>query len=553
MKAREYFKSGEAYVWLNAGTVAICLIMVLGVLGLIAVRGLGYFWPADVVQAQYSVPGSSQIETVVGEIYDSKTDTAKRLAESGIAVPEGITAVERISIKQGNRDQGQPDFRWVFADTLKEVQYPEDIVVLERFEWGSFYGRLKSVSENGTEVASGPAAWDALQDRLDRSNDLLADMADIEKGEIGTINFALESLRLEEKRLQLENALTETEVARISSERDALNARYAKLAEQLDALKQQGTRDSATFVTPQGNEVDISLNKIVAATQPNAMNVFEKLGHYFKNLWHFLSGDPREANTEGGIFPAIFGTVLMVLLMTVLVTPLGVIAAIYLREYANQGAITQIVRISVNNLAGVPSIVYGVFGLGFFVYFLGGNIDALFYPEASPAPVFGTPGLLWAAITLALLTLPVVIVSTEEGLSRIPRALKEGSLALGATKAETLWRVILPMATPSILTGVILAIARAAGEVAPLMLVGVVKLAPTLPLDMNAPFLHLERKFMHLGFHIYDVGFQSPNVEAARPLVYATAFLLVTVVVALNLSAISLRNRLREKYKALEN
>jgi len=553
MKAREYFKSGEAYVWLNAGTVAICLIMVLGVLGLIAVRGLGYFWPADVVQAQYSVPGSSQIETVVGEIYDSKTDTAKRLAESGIAVPEGITAVERISIKQGNRDQGQPDFRWVFADTLKEVQYPEDIVVLERFEWGSFYGRLKSVSENGTEVASGPAAWDALQDRLDRSNDLLADMADIEKGEIGTINFALESLRLEEKRLQLENALTETEVARINSERDALNARYAKLAEQLDALKQQGTRDSATFVTPQGNEVDISLNKIVAATQPNAMNVFEKIGHYFKNLWHFLSGDPREANTEGGIFPAIFGTVLMVLLMTVLVTPLGVIAAIYLREYANQGAITQIVRISVNNLAGVPSIVYGVFGLGFFVYFLGGNIDALFYPEASPAPVFGTPGLLWAAITLALLTLPVVIVSTEEGLSRIPRALKEGSLALGATKAETLWRVILPMATPSILTGVILAIARAAGEVAPLMLVGVVKLAPTLPLDMNAPFLHLERKFMHLGFHIYDVGFQSPNVEAARPLVYATAFLLVTVVVALNLSAISLRNRLREKYKALEN
>ncbi|WP_068857745.1 phosphate ABC transporter permease PstA [Perlucidibaca aquatica] len=553
MKAREYFKSGEAYVWLNAGTVAICLIMVLGVLGLIAVRGLGYFWPADVVQAQYSAPGSSQIETVVGEIYDSKTDTAKRLAESGIEVPQGITAVERISIKQGNRDQGQPDFRWVFADTLSNVKYPEDIVVLERFEWGSFYGRLKSVSENGTEVASGPAAWDALQDRLDRSNDLLADMTAIEKGEIGSINFALESLRLEEKRLQLENALTEAEVARIASERDALNTRYAKLAEQLDALKQQGTRDSATFVTPQGNEVDISLNKIVAATQPNAMNVLEKLGHYFKNLWHFLSGDPREANTEGGIFPAIFGTVLMVLLMTVLVTPLGVIAAIYLREYANQGMVTQIVRISVNNLAGVPSIVYGVFGLGFFVYFLGGNIDALFYPEASPAPVFGTPGLLWAAITLALLTLPVVIVSTEEGLSRIPRALKEGSLALGATKAETLWRVILPMATPSILTGVILAIARAAGEVAPLMLVGVVKLAPTLPLDMNAPFLHLERKFMHLGFHIYDVGFQSPNVEAARPLVYATAFLLVTVVVALNLSAISLRNRLREKYKALEN
>jgi len=207
----------------------------------------------------------------------------------------------------------------------------------------------------------------------------------------------------------------------------------------------------------------------------------------------------------------------------------------------------------VNNLAGVPSIVYGVFGLGFFVYVVGGTIDQVFFPESAPQPVFGTPGLLWASITLALLTLPVVIVATEEGLSRIPRSLKEGSLALGSTKAETLWRVVLPMAAPSIMTGMILAIARAAGEVAPLMLVGVVKLAPALPLDMNAPFLHLDRKFMHLGFHIYDVGFQSPNVEAARPLVYATALLLVLVVATLNLSAISLRNRLREKYKALEH
>ena len=244
---------------------------------------------------------------------------------------------------------------------------------------------------------------------------------------------------------------------------------------------------------------------------------------------------------------------MMVFLMTIIATPLGVIAAIYLREYASQGVITQTVRIAVNNLAGVPSIVYGVFGLGFFVYFVGGNIDKIFYPESSPAPVFGTPGLLWAALTLALMTLPVVIVSTEEGLSRIPRSLKEGSLALGATKAETLWRVVLPMATPSIMTGMILAIARAAGEVAPLMLVGVVKLAPTLPLDLNAPFIHLDQKFMHLGFHIYDVGFQSPNVEAARPLVYATAFLLVLVVATLNLSAVALRNSLREKYKALES
>jgi phosphate transport system permease protein len=229
-----------------------------------------------------------------------------------------------------------------------------------------------------------------------------------------------------------------------------------------------------------------------------------------------------------------------------------VVAAVYLREYAKQGTITKVIRIAVNNLAGVPSIVYGVFGLGFFVYFLGGTIDELFYPEALPSPTFGTSGLLWASITLALLTLPVVIVATEEGLARIPRMIREGSLALGATKWETLTRVILPMASPAMMTGVILAVARAAGEVAPLMLVGVVKLAPTLPLNGNYPFLHLDQKFMHLGFHIYDVGFQSPNVEAARPLVYATALLLVIVIALLNLSAIYIRNHLREKYKSLE-
>ena len=200
----------------------------------------------------------------------------------------------------------------------------------------------------------------------------------------------------------------------------------------------------------------------------------------------------------------------------------------------------------------MPSIVYGVFGLGFFVYFVGHNVDKWFYAEAFPAPTFGSPGIFWASLTLALLTLPVVIVATEEGLSRVPRSIREGSLALGATKAETLVRTVLPLASPAMMTGLILAIARAAGEVAPLMLVGVVKLAPSLPLDTFPPFLHLERKFMHLGFHIYDVGFQSRNVEAARPMVYATTLLLVLVIMLLNLAAIQIRNRLREKYKGLE-
>lgn len=551
MKLREYFRSGEAWVWLNAGTVTISLIMVVGILGLIAVRGLGHFWPADVLQADYTeVDGSHRV--VIGEIYDTKIDTAQRLRDAGMDVPAGVDAVERYSLKLGNRDLTGQDFRWVFADRLKHITYPADIVVLERMEWGNFYGRLQDVRENGQVVATGDKAWDALEARLDRSNDLRDQLRDLEKGEIGHINYALDKLRLEERRLELAGKLDDAARERLAKEHAVHDADYAKIREKIDAINAQAGRDVATFVAADGTTKELPLKAIVSASRPNDMSVFGKIRAYGENLWQFLSGDPREANTEGGVFPAIFGTVLMVMMMAVLVTPLGVIAAIYLREYAHQGVVTQIVRIAVNNLAGVPSIVYGVFGLGFFVYFVGGSIDKLFYPEASPSPVFGTPGLLWSAITLALLTLPVVIVATEEGLSRIPRALKEGSLALGATKAETLWRVVLPMATPSIMTGVILAIARAAGEVAPLMLVGVVKLAPTLPLDLNAPFLHLDRKFMHLGFHIYDVGFQSPNVEAARPLVYATAMLLVVVVATLNLSAVGLRNRLREKYKALE-
>jgi phosphate transport system permease protein len=269
---------------------------------------------------------------------------------------------------------------------------------------------------------------------------------------------------------------------------------------------------------------------------------------YAANVWRVLTEEPREANTEGGIFPAMFGTVMLVLIMTIVVVPFGVIAALYLREYARQGVVVRLVRIAVNNLAGVPSIVFGVFGLGIFVYAIGGTIDSIFFPESLPTPTFGTGGILWASLTLALLTVPVVIVTTEEGLAAVPRDYREASLGLGATKFETIWGVVLPSAVPAILTGLILAMARAAGEVAPLMLTGVVKLAPTLPLDWQWPFFHLDRKFMHLGFHIYDVGFQSPNVEAAKPMVYITTLVLILVVVILNLVAISLRTRLRRKY-----
>ena len=406
--------------------------------------------------------------------------------------------------------------------------------------------------EDGKVVAEGPAAWDEARKRLSRSNDLFRQAVRIEKVDIGKINYALEKIRLGERRLEIDDELTDAAKAGFAKQRKVLEADYLVLQEKLDNIRRNIERDSMNVETSDGQLVNIPFAKIADLYMPNAMNLWQKIGFYVHKFWEFVTDDPREANTEGGIFPAIFGTVMMVLLMSVMVTPLGIMAAVYMREYAKQGPMIRAIRISVNNLAGVPSIVYGVFGLGFFVYVLGGSLDALFFPEAAPAPVFGSPGILWASLTLAILTLPVVIVATEEGLSRVPSTIREGSLALGATRAETLWRTVLPMASPAMMTGLILAVARAAGEVAPLMLVGVVKLAPSLPVDGNFPFVHLERKFMHLGFHIYDVGFQSPNVEAARPLVYATALLLVIIIVVLNLFAINLRNRLREKLRGLE-
>ncbi|MBP8262709.1 MAG: phosphate ABC transporter permease PstA, partial [Pseudomonas sp.] len=414
-------------------------------------------------------------------------------------------------------------------------------------------GYLLRVEEQGRLVTEGADAWPVLQQRIARVEQLHGQLARLEKKEVGRINHGLERLRLEARKLELQGQLDAAAQAALDARRAELDAEYKVLEGQIVELYQQFNRDSMVVRVSDGRETRIELGKVVRAYRPNAMGPLDKLGFYGLKLWEFVSDEPREANTEGGIFPAIFGTVLMVMIMAVIVTPFGVIAAVYLREYAKQGPLTRVIRIAVNNLAGVPSIVYGVFGLGFFVYVLGGSIDQLFFPESAPAPTFGTPGLMWASLTLAILTLPVVIVATEEGLARIPRAVREGSLALGATKAETLWKVVIPMASPAMMTGLILAVARAAGEVAPLMLVGVVKLAPNLPLNGNYPYLHLDQKIMHLGFHIYDVGFQSPNVEAARPLVYATALLLVLVIALLNFAAVYIRNHLREKYKALDH
>jgi phosphate transport system permease protein len=559
---QKFFASGTPWIWVNAGAVAISIIMTVGLLLLLAYNGLGHFWPKDIMLAQYSQPvseGEPLVREIIGERVNSEVVSAERIISSGIPVSADQPYHERELVKIGNRDLNDSDYTWLLSDYLSDIRYPRHLTTFERREWGHFYGYVKEVHEAGATVAvSDPAneqdtaAWQALQPRIARALALHDEIAALEKEEIGEVNYAIERLRLQHGAGAGGGHPPPEALAAIAAERAQWDAQYEAMQERLNALHEASERDTVVMLAMNDQETAIAVSEIVRAYQPNAMHLGGKLATYGSKLWEFLSDEPREANTEGGIFPAIFGTVVMVLLMSVFVTPFGVVAAVYLREYARQGLVTRIIRIAVNNLAGVPSIVYGVFGLGFFIYFVGAEVDQVFYPEALPAPTFGTPGLLWASLTLALLTVPVVIVSTEEGLARIPRSLREGSLALGATKFETLWRVVLPMASPAMMTGLILAVARAAGEVAPLMLVGVVKLAPALPVDGNYPYFHLDQKFMHLGFHIYDVGFQSPNVEAARPLVFATALLLVLVIAVLNQLAVSIRNRLREKYKALD-
>ena len=550
-----WLKSGEPMIWLNAAAVSLSVIAVVGLILLLAVRGFSHFWPKDIMLA--TVTYQSEERQIMGEAVDQVEVSGQQLREAGFELQGPGPFFGRTLLKQGNRDFLDSDFIWLIDEQIGDKRMPVDAMVIERLEWGNFYGFLRSVSRDGeliaTKQSSNAQRWKAFSLLIADTVAVRDEIHDIERNDIGEINYELERLRLQERTLELEGRLDTASQLSLATGRKELDAQYGVLQERLYTLYDSIAQHSYTAELMDGRVVSLPIAKVVRAFQPNALGLFGKAGLYLEKLWEFLTAQPREANTEGGVFPAIFGTVMMVVLMSIIVTPFGVVAAVYLREYARQGLVTRIIRIAVNNLAGVPSIVYGVFGLGFFVYFVGGEIDQLFFPAALPTPTFGTPGLMWASLTLALLTLPVVIVATEEGLARIPKMVREGSLALGATRAETLWRVVLPMASPAMMTGLILAVARAAGEVAPLMLVGVVKLAPTLPVDGNYPYVHLDQKFMHLGFHIYDVGFQSPNVEAARPLVYATALLLVIIIALLNLAAVSLRNRLRERYKALES
>lgn len=542
-----WFKSGAPWIWLTGGAVSVSLIAVLGLLLVIGWRGLTYFWPAPLLQWQ-----TPDGKTVVGQLYARESVPVSHLKEMNLPLPEKVQAAglaTRLNIKVANRDLYGSDFIALLEFETEFKGAPQGWAVIERSRGGQLFGKpLRFDSTTGEldlplehHLRQALLEAEAIRDQVDT----------MVEQQVRVISSQLEKLRLEKRRKQLNNQLSDEFLQHYVLSKSRLEKELAQVQTELDALRAPLEKQFLYLVDMQGETVSVPLSEILDFWYPNDMNFAQKLAEWGKKAWRFLSESPRESNSEGGVFPAIFGTVFLVIIMSIIVMPLGVIAAIYLHEYAQEGAFTRMIRVAVINLAGVPSIVYGVFGLGFFVYTIGASVDNLFYAERLPTPTFGTPGLLWSALTLAVLTLPVVIVATEEGLSRIPISVCHGSLALGATQFETIWRIVLPMASPAIITGLILAIARAAGEVAPLMLVGAVKLASSLPVDGEFPFIHLERKFMHLGFHIYDIGFQTNNIEAARPLVYATSFLLVTVIVALNLTAISIRNNLREKYRTL--
>jgi phosphate transport system permease protein len=524
--------------WITAGALAVCLVMIAGLLALVAWNGASAFFVEPIVLLALD-DGSRAL----GEIH-----TREEIPDAQTGLHSGAM---RIRMRTGNRDVTGTDFRWVDEARITGRTTPADAVLLERLEWGPFYGFPVALVSKGSVVADEPGAILAAFGPLHEEKlALRSRIREIERGPIGDLNRAIEQVRLEQRRLELAGitgAERTSQEEALAARKATLETSYAQHLDELAALRAQLEEGELRLVTADGTPRAVPIGQIVRTAQPNSLSAAGKLALYADRVWEFVSGEPREANTEGGIFPALFGTVMMVFLMSLFVVPFGVVSAIYLREYAREGFVTRAVRIAVNNLAGVPSIVFGVFGLGFFVYGIGSTIDRFFFAESLPTPTFGTGGILWASLTLALLTVPVVIVATEEGLAAVPQMVRQGSRALGATQFETLLRVVLPAAAPGMLTGLILAMARAAGEVAPLMIVGMVKLAPTLPIDQHAPFIHLERKFMHLGFHIYDVGFQSPNVEAAAPLVFATTALLILIVVSLNLAAVLLRNRLRRR------
>lgn len=528
---------GEPMVWLTGGCVAAAVLMIVFLLAFIVWQGVATFWPAPLVQI-------------------TQKDGKKLMGEVARTDPQGRTLY-----KTGNFDLTGEDFTWVDPQNVTSTDKPEWGLVIERTAWGNAYGQIDAVIESGRKTEGAAAAWKRFLEIHGEQRELIRKVHHIEKDQMGEVSAEQNAIRLRLRGLEMKNGLDSPiyreNVAQAEARRGELESQMNGLREQVKKLNDEMAQNRVVIRTIQDKIIPadrsipdepMMVSQVVRAYPANQLGTGGKLGVYFSRWSEYLFDEPREANTEGGILPAIIGTVLLTMIMVIFVVPIGVIAAIYLREYAKQGLLVSIVRISVNNLSGVPSIVFGVFGLGFFCYIIGARIDQIFFSTNLPDPTVGKSAMIWASLTLALLTLPVVIVATEEALSAVPKSMREGSYACGASKWQTIRRIVLPRAMPGVMTGMILAIARGAGEVAPLMLVGAVKLAPELPISLQAPFFGSDRSFMHLGFHIFDLGFQSRNSEAAKSMVYTTTLLLIGIVVMLNIAAVFIRSRLRKAY-----
>jgi ABC-type phosphate transport system permease subunit len=603
--------------------------MIVVLLGFIFFQGISTFWPAPVVELTLR-----DGHKVLGEVTRRETFRPEEQFYAALQSPladevrTAITAAggyaDRELVRTGNFELTNTHFQWVSDILIEREAKPAQALVLERLSWGRFYGFPQKFLADGKAVAETPeAVWEEFQKRHAEVRSRWQQRRELE-AQIGQVNDQLEVGRLELRGIELRGRKDTPEWNAQRQRLDQVQARadesLAQIQPRIDEISKENGRYQLVLGTVDGQTAQLALADIVRAYPPNQLGWGGKMGVYLSRWWEFLTDDPREANSEGGVYPAIFGTVLMTLLMTLAVVPFGVLAALYLREYSRGGPIVAAVRIAINNLAGVPSIVFGVFGLGFFCYIVGGFIDrgptrpwqpapwfagvgalvvlsltavafswlslrpgatsrrwcgrsalvlwlasvalvvvvvaetpyfhGLFAARsAAGSPTYGKGGLIWASLTLALLTLPVVIVATEEALAAVPRSMREGSYACGAGKWQTIRRIVLPRAMPGIMTGMILAMARGAGEVAPLMLVGAAKLAPKLPLDGVPPFLHPQRSFMHLAFQVFDLGFQSPNSEAAKPMVFTTTLLLITIIAMLNLAAIWLRTHLSRRFQ----
>jgi len=703
---------GEPMVWLTGGALWICLLMIVGLLGLVLWQGVGTFWPKsvvlikthddraiqgeitrhdryeldaagyrnlhpairDVLRAKFTgnapvPPGRFLPEEKIPEIQAiARKDNAQDLTDfltalkpvegydRFVSVPDGLvskiaekhrevvqpllvdgkavldTAVpddrklsaRRRLVRIGNYELTNEHFVWVSDFEIAEESNPQWAMVMERQAWGRFYGTPAAFQLDGKQVArTAEGAWNRFLEYHEEVRNRWRIRRRLEEHDMGEVNNRREEFRLaaREAELNFGSGSPQHRAAREKFEKIDrwTKTEFERIGKEIEELNKKNARYKLVMRTSGDQETTLALEDIVRAYPANQLEFADKADIYGSRWWEFLSDVPREANSEGGVFPAIFGTAMMTLLMSVAVVPFGVLAALYLREYAKAGPVVSVVRIAINNLAGVPSIVFGVFGLGFFCYGVGSFIDSGptsawspgnwftgggvllgllaaavvlgfllprrtigrsgpqkllgwvvaglwaaavavavllvvktpyfqgFYRARLPNPTFGKGAMIWASMTLALLTLPVVIVATEEALAAVPNSMREGSYACGGSKWQTIQRIVLPRAMPGIMTGTILAMARGAGEVAPLMLVGAVKMAPELPIAASWPF-GMDRSFMHLGFHIYDLGFQSQNSEAAKPMVYTTTLLLILMMAALNLTAIWLRGRLRKNF-----